>query len=100
VPSEQEKWRWENKVSLGESGTFVRARGRTWFVEARSGPGTVKSASLVSVEDDSQGERLELNLEIEIDAQVVDPDDWSSLHETSFEGPERLGAYWLPWSEW
>lgn len=86
-------------MSLGESGTFVRARGRTWFVEAGSGPGTVKCASLVSVEDDSQGERLELNLDIEIDAQVVDPEDWSSLHETSFEGPERLGAY-LRSTEW
>jgi superfamily II DNA or RNA helicase len=86
-------------VIVGGSGTFVRARGRTWFVEAGSGPGTVKSASLVSVEDDSQGERLELNLDIEIDAQVVDPEDWSSLHETSFEGPERLGAY-LRSTEW
>lgn len=94
------EWRLaENNVSGWGSGTFVRARGRTWFVEAGSDLGAIRSASLVSVEDDSQGDRLDVSLDAEIDAQVIDPEDWSSLYETSFEGPERLGAY-LRSTEW
>src|SRR3569832_118976 len=48
---------------------------------------------LVCVEDDSQGEPLRIALDAEVGAQVLDPNDWSPLVQTSFEGPERLGAY-------
>ena len=86
-------------MTQGRSGSFLKARARTWFVEADGDLGPIWSSSLVSVEDDSQGERLELSLRAEVDAQVVDPEDWSTLYETTFEGPERLGAF-LRSTEW
>lgn len=32
-------------------------------------------------------------LSAEIDAEIIDPEDWSPLLRTSFEGPDRLGAF-------
>ena len=79
----------------GRSGSFLKARARTWFVEAEDDLGPIRSSSLVSVEDDSQGERLELSLRAEVDAQVVDPEDWSTLHETRSRDPNG----WAPFSD-
>ena len=54
---------------------------------------------LVSCEDNSQGEIIQLALATELQAQVLDPDDWSPLLTKSFESPQRLGAY-LRSTEW
>jgi ERCC4-related helicase len=61
--------------------------------------GQIPTLDLVCVEDDSQGETLQIALASEIGAQILDPNDWSHLYQTSFEGPERLGAY-LRATEW
>ena len=54
---------------------------------------------LVSSEDDSQGEAIQLAFAAELQTQVLDPNDWSPLLTKSFEGPRRLGAY-LRSTEW
>ena len=76
-----------------EAGSFVRARSKAWIVESGSRIGALSALDLVCVEDDSQGEPLRIALDAEVGAQVLDPNDWSPLVQTSFEGPERLGAY-------
>ena len=80
-------------------GSFLKARSKTWFVDGRSAVGRTPVLDLISVEDDSQGEAIRLTLGPEVGVEVIDPQDWSPLLHTSFEGPERLGAY-LRATEW
>ena len=75
------------------TGDFLFARGKAWIVEKIEQTASVQTMHLVSCEDDSQGESLQLAAEAELQAQVIDPSDWSSLQKAGFEGPQRLGAY-------
>ncbi|PDT12930.1 DISARM system SNF2-like helicase DrmD [Rhizobium sp. M1] len=80
-------------------GTFVRIRSKSWVVEQSGRIGSIPFVDLISVEDDAQGEALRVTLASEVDQQVIDPNDWSALFQTKFEGPERLGAF-LRATEW
>ncbi|KAB7786369.1 DISARM system SNF2-like helicase DrmD [Methylorubrum populi] len=80
-------------------GSFIRARAKTWLVEGCDVVDAVPLVDLVSVDDDSQGEALRLTLAPELGVEVIDPQDWSPLLRTSFEGPDRLGAF-LRATEW
>ena len=82
-----------------EPGDFVFARGKSWIVERAEKAGSVPTLHLVSCEDDSQGETIQLAFATELQTQVLDPNDWSPLLTKSFEGPQRLGAY-LRSTEW
>ncbi len=82
-----------------EAGDFVRVRGKSWIVERVEKAGPVRTLHLVSCEDDSQGETIQLAFEAELQTQVFDPNDWSPLLTKNFEGPQRLGAY-LRSTEW
>ena len=74
-------------------GCFLRARSKSWIVDQSRLLGTTSVLDLVSIEDDAQGESLQITLSPEIDAEIIDPEDWSPLLRTSFEGPDRLGAF-------
>ena len=82
-----------------QPGTFVRVRSKTWIVEEVRSLGRLPVLDLVSTEDDAQGETVSLTLGPEVGAAILDPNDWSQLLETSFDEPERLGAY-LRATEW
>jgi ERCC4-related helicase len=82
-----------------EIGDFLIARGKAWIVEKAASAGPVQTLHLVSCEDDSQGESLQLALSAELQTQVVDLNDWTPLLTNGFEGPEHLGAY-LRSTEW
>lgn len=81
------------------SGVFLRLRSKTWIVEQTGSIGLVPFVDLISAEDDAQGEALRITLGPEIDTQIIDPNDWSALFQTTFEDPERLGAF-LRATEW
>jgi hypothetical protein len=89
----------KNAVARVLPGSFLRTRSKTWIVEDCQTVGQIPTLDLVCVEDDSQGETLQIAIAPEIGAQILDPNDWSPLYQTSFEGPERLGAY-LRATEW
>lgn len=89
----------QEKLSTLQTGSFVRLRSRTWVVEQVGKLGNIPVLDLISVEDDAQGEALRVAYEPEIASEIIDPNDWSKLFKTSFEGPERLGAY-LRATEW
>jgi hypothetical protein len=76
-----------------EQGDFVFARGKSWIVERAEKAGPVQTLHLVSCEDDSQGEAIQLAFATELQTQVLDPNDWSPLLTKTFEAPQRLGAY-------
>jgi ERCC4-related helicase len=86
-------------VAAPEQGDFVFARGKSWIVERAEKAGAVQTLHLVCCEDDSQGETIQLAFETELQTQVLDPNDWSSLLTKNFEAPQRLGAY-LRSTEW
>ncbi|MEE7506812.1 DISARM system SNF2-like helicase DrmD [Methylobacterium mesophilicum] len=81
------------------AGSFVKARSKTWLVESVEEANGVPLVDLVSVDDDSQGETLRLTLSPEIGVEIIDSQDWAPLLHTSFEGPDRLGAF-LRATEW
>lgn len=95
----EEGFRDGNGNVFAAPGDFLRARGKTWYVDDRRVVARAVVLDLVSVEDDSQGETLSLILGPELGAVTIDPEDWSPLLRTAFEGPERLGAY-LRATEW
>ena len=88
-----------SKPSLPQVGSFVKVRGKTWIVEGSEKRGPVHAVNLISCEDDSQGEAIELAYSAELRPEVLDPNDWSPLLTRTFEGPQRLGAY-LRSTEW
>ncbi len=75
------------------TGDFIVVRGKFWIVEKTEQIGPVETLRLVSCEDDSQGEVLEIAVAAELETRIVDSDDWSALPLSGFEGPQRLGAY-------
>jgi SNF2 family DNA or RNA helicase len=89
----------EQIAAAPEQGDFVFARGKSWIVERAEKTGSVQTLHLVSCEDDSQGETIQLAFASELQTRVLDPNDWSPLLTKSFEGPQRLGAY-LRSTEW
>jgi len=80
-------------------GDFLTTRGKSWIVERVESVGPVQTLHLVSCEDDSQGETLQLAFAAELQAEVIDIDDWTPLLSSKFEGPQHLGAY-LRATEW
>ncbi|MET4259795.1 ERCC4-related helicase [Bradyrhizobium sp. S3.12.5] len=88
-----------SKSSIPEVGSFVTVRGKTWILEGAQSRGPVDVVTLVSCEDDSQGEAIELAFSAELQPTILDPNDWSPLLTRTFEGPQRLGAY-LRSTEW
>lgn len=88
-----------SKPSLPQVGSFVKVRGKTWIVDGSEKRGPVQSVTLISCEDDSQGEAIDLAYAAELQPEVLDPNDWSQLLTRTFEGPQRLGAY-LRSTEW
>ena len=86
-------------VADPEAGDFVAVRGKSWIVERAERIGPLQTFHLVSCEDDSQGETIQLAFATELQTQVLDPNDWSPLLTKTFEEPPRLGAY-LRSTEW
>lgn len=84
---------------IPQVGSFVTVRGKTWIVEGIEQKGPVQALTLISCEDDSQGEAIELAYAVELQPEILDPNDWSPLLTKTFEGPQRLGAY-LRSTEW
>ena len=70
-------------------GDFIKVRGRVWIVEVvrEDHPGVV---SLICVDDDAQGDRLDVDLGAEIDVQFLG-DEWAALASAPSDA-RMLGA--------
>ena len=88
-------------ANLGpEIGDFVSVRGRRWLVEGGSDLGqSLHSIRLACVDDDAQGEILEIAWQSELDAQRLSTDSWSSLSTDGTDDPAVFAAY-LRTLEW
>ncbi len=77
-------------------GALVRVRSRQYLVEAVTPPpehGQHTLVSLACVDDDAQGERLDVLWELELDARVLDAASWADVHRRGFDPASRFAAY-------
>lgn len=90
-------------VRIPEPGSIVRVRQRQYLVEEvipGEGPDHATKVGLACVDDDAQGQLLEVLWEKEIDARNEDEDAWSQIGKKPFDAPELFSAYFhtLKWN--
>ena len=86
-----------------EPGRIAHVRQRRYLVEGVMPPTNGSDATLVRlacVDDDAQGQPLEVLWEHELDAQVLNEETWSALGQRGFDQPDIFGAYYrtLRWN--
>jgi superfamily II DNA or RNA helicase len=83
-------------AKVPEIGTLARVRQRLYLVEnVRQGvePGDSALVSLACVEDDAQGQILDVLWDIEPDARAYESDRWLGLGAREFDNPALFAAY-------
>ena len=80
-------------ASLPQPGEFVEVRGRRWLVESRPSLDDVGAVRLACVDDDAQGEVVEVAWDAELDARRSHRDTWESLAESGTDDPATFAAY-------
>ena len=80
-------------IAKPSAGQIVRVRTRHWLVEdvARSLPGTWLRLSCV--DDDAQGEVLEVLWEAELDSRIFDTEAWAQIGLKGFDDKRQFAAY-------
>jgi SNF2 family DNA or RNA helicase len=79
-----------------EPGRIARVRSRQYLIEGVIPPSTTGEQTLVRlscVDDDAQGQPLEVLWEKEIDAEVLGETSWAKVAEKGFDSPKRFSAY-------
>ena len=79
-----------------EPGAIVRVRQRLYLVEDVSSaprPGDATVVRMSCVDDDAQGQALDVLWELELDAEIVRAESWESLVNREFDPPDQFGAY-------
>lgn len=77
-------------------GQVVQVRTRKYLVDrvdaaARRGEGTL--VGLLCLDDDAQGQPLEVVWEIELEKRILDRDIWKSIGKKGFDNPKFFAAY-------
>ncbi|MDE3033015.1 MAG: hypothetical protein KGI56_05070 [Acidobacteriota bacterium] len=90
-------------AELPNPGELVFVRQRRYLVEAvvpSLQEGEATKLSLACVDDDAQGQRLDVLWEHEIDAEVLRGEAWDTLAKKGFDDPELFSAYFhtLRWN--
>lgn len=84
------------KLQLPEPGQIVRVRQRTYLVEdcIPSSQNDDSSRVMLScVDDDAQGDPLTVLWEHEIDADILEQEDWGHVSRKGFDDPRWFAAY-------
>jgi superfamily II DNA/RNA helicase len=83
-------------MSAVEVGQIVRVRSRQYLVEDVIPPLGIGGDALVRlscIEDDAQGQQLEVFWEREIDAQILGGANWEMILHRGFDNPRYFSAY-------
>ena len=83
-------------LRLPSPGQIVRVRARTYLVEhsALDPPDSEFGlVGLACLDDDAQGEKLEVVWDLELDTEILDREAWKSLGEKGFDDPRFFGGY-------
>ena len=81
---------------IPDPGAIVHVRQRLYLVEQVQRPPNLGDATLVSlscVDDDAQGQALDVLWEHELDAEIRSGENWGRLAERGFDPPQRFAAY-------
>jgi ERCC4-related helicase len=92
----------EPRTRIPQAGQIARVRQRLYLVEntvAPPRPGDSTLVSLSCVEDDAQGQRLDVLWEREIDPEVVRGEEWDLVAKRGFD-PAKLFAAYLNTLKW
>ena len=77
-------------------GQIARVRQRLYLVEETVPPPSAGDSSLVKlscVDDDAQGQHLEVLWERELDAEVMKAEAWDAIAQRGFDSPSLFSAY-------
>src|ERR1700683_753412 len=83
-------------AAIPEVGQIVRVRQRLYLVEglvARPRPQDSTLVELSCIEDDAQGQELNVLWERELDAAVLTGEEWARIAQRGFDPPEYFSAY-------
>lgn len=75
------------------SGQIVRVRTRHWLVEDTAPSPAGTWLRLSCVDDDAQGEALEVLWEAELDSQILDTEAWAQIGQKGFDDARQFAAY-------
>jgi len=84
-----------HREGLPYAGQVVRARHRQWLVEdVQPGEGDESAlVRLVCLDDDDPGRTLDVLWDLELGAEVVDPETTGLLRADRLDAPDQFGAY-------
>jgi superfamily II DNA or RNA helicase len=83
-----------DEMPTPERGDFVRVRTRRWLVEdERSAGGGLTALRLACVDDDAQGEVVEVLWDAELDSSVLKDEGWASVSRVGTDDPKVFSAY-------
>jgi ERCC4-related helicase len=81
---------------LPRVGQLVKVRARQWLVDDVTEPPSPGQQSLVRLsclDDDAQGEHLDVLWEREVDGEVLDTSSWEKVGRKGFDPPRLFSAY-------
>src|SRR5215813_7775739 len=77
-----------------QRGDFVRVRTRRWLVEdERSAGDGLTALRLACVDDDAQGEEVEVLWDAELDGSILEDEGWGSVAKLGTDDPHVFSAY-------
>ncbi len=84
-----------NSTSLPGCGEAVRVRSRTYLVEGvEADPGAGGTlVELACLDDDAQGQHLEVVWELELGTEILNREAWQSIGKRGFDDPRQFSAY-------
>jgi hypothetical protein len=82
-----------DSASIPMAGDFVEVRTRRWLVESTMGGESLVRARLACIDDDAQGEMLEVLWREEIDASVIADSHLSVFEKPGTDDPTVFSAY-------
>jgi hypothetical protein len=77
-----------------QRGDFVRVRTRRWLVEDERSAGEILATlRLACVDDDAQGEVVEVLWDAELDGSILKDEGWASVAKLGTDDPKVFSAY-------
>jgi hypothetical protein len=77
-----------------QCGDFVRVRTRRWLVEGEGPAGDgLTTLRLACVDDDAQGETVEVLWDAELDGSVLRDEGWATVAKLGTDDPSVFSAY-------
>ena len=74
-------------------GQVVRCRTRTWLVEAVDPSPHGAKVALACLDDDAQGDAIEVIWDLELGTEIVDREAWQKIGSKGFDDPRYFAAF-------